>query len=308
VLDWTALDLHGELSGLATFRPPPGDRLPYLDASIDLVVVDETHDRTEADRVAALGVITVSQGVSGVEVRESSGGGAPAPSALRVLVWSSPAGADDTWPTQLAIRAAAAGADLRIAAIETIEPATSADHDVIVVVEPHVLPLPGMIEAAAKLAIADPESAVAGKILQADGRLEAAGGTVFFDRSLGLIAGASAEVRAPWHDYVRPVCWAPGLVAAASSLWATVPGPPGLTGGGFVREWCADVWARGGSVVYQPTVAAVRVTGDGSVSTAPLDASLWQRVLDLRPARPRDLSDGAWRYLLAHDDVEACRS
>ena len=308
VLDWTDLDLDGELSGLATFRPPPGDRLPYLDASVDLVVVDETHDRAEAARVAALGVITVSPGASGVEVRDATGGAGPAPSDLRVLVWSSAVGTDDAWRTQLATRVAAAGADLRLAAIETIEPATSGDHDVIVVVEPHVLPLPGMIEAAAKLAATDPGSAVAGKVLRADGRLEAAGGTVFFDRSVGLIAGSSAEVRAPWHDYVRPVCWAPGLVAAASSLWAAVPGPPGRTGREFLREWCADVWAHGGSVVYQPTVAAVRVTGDGAEPTVPLDASSWQRVLDLRPARPLDLSDGAWRYLLAHDDVEACRS
>ena len=61
------------------------------------------------------------------------------------------------------------------------------------------------------------------------------------------------------------------------------------------------------SVVYQPSVAAVRVAGDGGEPSTPLEASGWQRVLDLRPARPAELSDGAWRYLLAHDDVEACR-
>jgi hypothetical protein len=38
-----------------------------------------------------------------------------------------------------------------------------------------------------------------------------------------------------------------------------------------------------------------------------LQSSSWQRVLDLRPNRPDDLNDGAWRYLIAHDDVEACR-
>jgi hypothetical protein len=51
----------------------------------------------------------------------------------------------------------------------------------------------------------------------------------------------------------------------------------------------------------------VRVDGDGGEPSIPLETSAWQRVLDLRPARPRQLSDGAWRYLLAHDDVEACR-
>ena len=56
-----------------------------------------------------------------------------------------------------------------------------------------------------------------------------------------------------------------------------------------------------------PTVTAVRVAGDGGEASLPLLASTWQRVLDLRPTRPRELSDGAWRHILAHDDVEACR-
>jgi hypothetical protein len=60
-------------------------------------------------------------------------------------------------------------------------------------------------------------------------------------------------------------------------------------------------------VMYQPTVAAVRVAGDGGEPSVPLSESAWQRVLDLRPARPRELGDGAWRFVLAHDDVEACR-
>ena len=130
---------------------------------------------------------------------------------------------------------------------------------------------------------------------------------MFFDRSVGLIAHASPDVRAPWHEFVRPVCWAPGLVAASGALWSRVPGSDALSGRAFLREWCADVWASGGAVVYQPTVAAVRVTGDGGEPSVPLHESAWQRVLDLRPPRPSELGDGAWRYLLAHDDVEACR-
>jgi hypothetical protein len=312
VLDWTDLDVAAELPGLATFRPPLGDVLPYLDASVDVVVVDEEHDLAEARRVAATGVITVSGGASGVEVTAvvvvgaNDGVGGSVPAAPSVLVWSS-AAADNSWRSHLAARVAEAGADLRFAEIDAAGPATVAGYDVVVVVEPGVLPLPGAIEAAALLAAARPASAIAGKVLTPDGRIEAAGGIVFFDRSVALIAEASTEVRAPWHDFVRPVCWAPGLVAAAASLWAGVTGPAVLTGRPFLREWCAEVWARGGSVVYQPTVTAVRVAGNGTEASIPLQASSWQRVLDLRPARPGDLSDGAWRYLLAHDDVEACR-
>ncbi len=313
VLDWTDRDLAAELPGLATFRPPAGAVLPYLDASVDIVVVDEEHDVAEARRVASTAVITVANGSSGVEVAAVEGAGAMAtadgsvPAAPTVLVWSSAAGADTTWRTHLAQRVADAGADLRFAEIDSAGLTAVKDHDVVVVVEPGVLPLPGAIEAAALLVAARPASAVAGKVLTPDGRIEAAGGMVFFDRSVALIAEASPDVRAPWHDYVRPVCWAPGLVAAAASLWVGVNGPPVLTGRPYLREWCAEVWARGGSVVYQPAVTAVRVAGNGTEASIPMRTSSWQRVLDLRPNRPGDLSDGAWRYILAHDDVEACR-
>jgi hypothetical protein len=323
VLDWTDLDLAGELQGLATFRPPKGDRLPYLDNSVDVVVVDGVHDFDDACRVAALGVITVAAGASGVEVRsvhacdddDRRAGGLrrelSTKSPLRVLVWSS-AGARpqaDAWHAHLAARVAAAGAELHVGEIATgaVAAAGRSQYDVVIVVEPDVLPLPGAIEAAAALVAANPDAVVAGKVLRADGTLEAAGGTVFFDRSVGLIAAASPDVRAPWHEFVRPVCWAPGLVAASAALWARIPGPESLTGRPFLREWCADVWAGGGSVVYQPSVAAVRVAGDGGEPSVPLNASAWQRVLDLRPPRPTELSDGAWRFLIAHDDVEACR-
>ena len=40
VLDCTGLDLRLELPDLAVFTPPPGDRLHYLDRSVDVVVVE----------------------------------------------------------------------------------------------------------------------------------------------------------------------------------------------------------------------------------------------------------------------------
>jgi hypothetical protein len=228
---------------------------------------------------------------------------------VRVLVWSSAAADDDdAWREHLSARVADAGADLRMADTGRAElPADAAAYDVVVVLEANVLPLPGSIETAVALVGADPDSAVAGKVVRADGTLESAGGTVFFDRSVALIASGSPDVRAPWHEFVRPVCWAPGLVAASGALLSRVPVPAGLVGRELVREWCAALWAAGGAVVYQPTVAAVRVRGDGGEPSVPLHESAWQRVLDLRPSRPADLSDGAWRYLVAHDDVEACR-
>jgi Sulfotransferase family len=307
VLDWTGVALGAELPDLAVFAPPAGDRLPYLDRSIDVVVVDAGVDRQEAQRVAALGVITVEAGTTGPVVRSVEPVSAIAePASPRVVVWSSPA-PDRRWEAALGERAEQSGATLLLAPIDATGVGRLPDHDVVVAVEPYALPLPGTIRAAAAAASADPAAAVAGKVLRADGRLEGAGGTVFFDRSVALVAAFAADVRAPWHDYVRPVCWAPGLVAAAASLWTGVAGPRALEGRAYLREWCAALWSQGAAVVYHPDVVAVRVDGDGGEPSIPLEASAWQRVLDLRPPRPADLSDGAWRYLLDHDDLEACR-
>ena len=131
---------------------------------------------------------------------------------------------------------------------------------------------------------------------------------MFSDRSVALIAEGSSEVCAPWHEFTRPVCWAPGFLAVSAALLSSVSPPSHVTDRAFLREWCAATWAHGASVVYQPTVAAVRVSGDGGEPSTPVESSVWQRVLDLRPARPDPMGDGAWRFLLAHDDVEACRA
>jgi hypothetical protein len=308
VLDCTGLDVGSELPDLAVFTPPARDgHLPYLDRSIDVVVVEEAWGTGDAARVARLGVITVAAGGTGAAVRSvdassKTSQGAP----LRVLVWAERA-PDPQWEATLRERVEQAGAALQLGHLG-LEAFPQLDgHDVVVALEPHVLPLPGAIRAAAAAAAGDPASAMAGKVLRRDGCLESAGGTVFFDRSVALIAGSSPHVRAPWHDYVRPVCCAPGVVAGATALWEKVPGPPDLEGRAYLREWCAAVWEQRGSVVYHPDVTAVRVHGDGGEPSIPLEGSAWQRVLDLRPARPPELSDGAWRYLLGHDDVEACR-
>jgi hypothetical protein len=308
VLDCTGLDVRAELRDLAVFAPPAGDRrLPYLDRSIDVVVVEEGRDTGGAARVARLGVITVAAGGTGAAVRSVDAYSNTAQAApSRVLVWARPA-PDPRWEATVRERVEQAGAALLVAPLDLEALAQLDGHDVVVALESHVLPLPGAIRAAVAAAAGEPASALAGKVLRRDGCLESAGGTVFFDRSLALIAGSSPHVRAPWHDYVRPVCWAPGVVAATTALWQKVPGPPDLEGRAYLREWCAAVWAQGGAVVYHPDVAAVRVDGDGGEPSIPLEASAWQRVLDLRQARPRELSDGAWRYLLGHDDVEACR-
>ena len=62
VLDCTELDLRAELPDLAVFSPPDGNGLPYLDGSVDVVVVGPADDIADARRAAGLGVITVATG------------------------------------------------------------------------------------------------------------------------------------------------------------------------------------------------------------------------------------------------------
>ena len=305
VLDWTAAGVPGDLPGAATFRPPAGDRLPYLDATIDVVVVDDASVLDEASRVASLATVQVAPGALGAEIVDVRYLGAvPEMTSPRVVVWSDDH--DDEWRAFLAERVAAAGAELRFDTIDDRAVAVG-DLDVAVFVEPYVLPLPGAIEEAARLAVAHPMHAVAGKVIRSDGTLDSAGGSVFADRSVALVAEGLRELSAPWHDYVRPVCWAPGILAASAECLGRVRVPVGVAGRAFMRESCAAVWAAGGSVTYHPTVAAVRVAGDGGEPALPLGTSAWQRVLDLRPARPPTLDERVWRRILAVDDVEACR-
>jgi hypothetical protein len=302
VLNLTAREIGSELPGIATFRAPTDQELPYLDHTVDIVIVEQTRDISPARRVARTGVVVVSDRASRLEVQSIEPNVTKARQPARVIVWSADPG-DDKWRSQLVETVARAGAELRFAPVDHTITTVDSD-DVVVVLEPFVFPLPRTLERAADLVAARPGVAHAGKSLRADGCLEAAGGTVFFDRSIALIGNASEHVRAPWHEYVRPVCWAPSIVVAAGSLWRTVRADDALQDRAFIREWCAAVWEMGGEVVYEPSLAAVRVRGEGSEPSAPLQESSWQRVLDLRPHRPSELNDGTWRYLLAHDDVQ----
>ena len=233
VLDCTGLDLRLELPDLAVFTPPPGDRLHYLDRSVDVVVEAGSQARGQADaaRVADRGVVVVAPG--GTRCRRPVGRtGGISRRTGRTACWCGrppprTAAGSRPWPSAPSRPAPACWSPRSVRTRE----ARLDGHDVVLALEPHVLPLPGAIRAAAAAA-ADPASAVAGRCSARDGHLRSAGGSVFFDRSVALVAGSSPQVRAPWHDYVRPVCWAPGLVAAAALVdrRARAGGPrrPGL--------------------------------------------------------------------------------
>src|SRR4029450_1783440 len=53
ILDWTSLELAGSLPGWTFFRPidPDAGKLPYLDHTIEVVLVDDAERMDEAARV-----------------------------------------------------------------------------------------------------------------------------------------------------------------------------------------------------------------------------------------------------------------
>ena len=61
VLDWTGLDVSGDLPGFTTFAPPPSADgaagLAYFDDSVEIVVTTAERDLAEATRVAVTAVV-----------------------------------------------------------------------------------------------------------------------------------------------------------------------------------------------------------------------------------------------------------
>jgi hypothetical protein len=284
---------------------PPADsgELPYLDATIEVVVVDDPARLEEARRVASDAVLRVgprqSGGVEVIEVEQVRAADDHAVTPVLMVVGETEP--DDPW---LARVEEAAGERV---AIEVIagdgRQMEAADADVVVLVERGVLPLPGCIEAlASALASGTQAQAAAVKLLGADGAIEAAGRTVFADGSVADIAAGCASIAAPWHEYVRPVCAAAGMLAlrasAATKVWTDAGSLLGLSG---------RLWATGHRLLFQPDAGAVRAIGpDRRDEVGEPGIEDWAAALSDRPERPVPLDERAWRLLLARDDVEAC--
>jgi hypothetical protein len=317
VLDWTDLDLAQRLPGRNLFVPPtPSDILPYLDRTIDVVVIDAHRPATEARRVAAGAVVTIARDRTGthrivdVEVIAPVLRSATEP-AVGVVVGDSVARDPGAPPLEdrQALEEALAGEDN----VECFEaptgelPPEALEADIVALVEPGVVPLPGCIVAArTALASDDDLAAVAVKLFAPDGSLEAAGATVFADGSIRGIAGGSHDACGAWHEYVRPVCGGLGLLflrtAAVQKLadqqrFGSVPS----------LGWGAALWSAGWRVQYRPEATAVRlVPARGPATTAldPAERRAWAPALTVRPDLPVALDEQAWRRILADDAVE----
>jgi hypothetical protein len=303
LLDWTTLELARLLPGRTVFRPvePDARQLPYADHTIEVVLADDPERMDEAARIASCAVVLVADDGAGgaivLETRRLRSDRGPDPAPILILVATD---ADDEWLACLAEAVAERpGVEVRAAA-DAIAAAAETDVPTVVVAERGILPLPGCIEAAERLLAHDQKlGGVAVKLFRADGSLEAAGGAAFADGSVEGIAGGAAAA-APWHEFVRPVDAAVGLIVLRSA--AVRQSAAAEDAGAFdLTSLSARLLSGGWGLRYQPDSAAVRV-----LARAAAQAAVWPRA-DGRPPRPAELGDGAWRRLLAGDQVGAAR-
>ena len=275
VLDWTAFGLGSLAKDRGIFAAPPDTdgELPYLDHSIDVVVVDEPAHVDEARRVATSAVVLAEP---------DQAGGVQVTRIERIA-------GDRGTSAEVALLELAGDAPLAVDAVET---------EIVAIAEPGVLPLPGCLEiAAGTLERDETAAAVAVKLLDADGLLEGAGFAVFADGSAEGVGAGSAEVAAPWHDFVRPVCAGAGLlVVRAAALRESGDGAASLI------DLSGRLRAKGRGLLYQPDAWAVRVRPDESPDRTAGEA--WSGILAARPERPDTLDDSVWRWLLVHDAPE----
>jgi hypothetical protein len=305
ILAWTGLDIAALAPGRNVFTPAiDGGELPYLDATIEIVVVEGPDRLAEARRVASGAVVHVEPGETGgvgvIGIEEIARAGER--TIERTLVIVPVADRDEEWRARVG---EAVGDRPEVEVIASADPwAAAAEAEVAVLVERGVLPMPGCIDALVGTLGAEPEEtpiAVAAKLLGPAGTLAAAGQVVFADGTAAGIGEGSDSVAASWHEYVRPVWAAAGMLALRGGQAAEL-----LGGAGSLLGASAALWANGGRVLYQPDAAAVRVSGpeaNGGAGNGD-EIEAWAPALAGCPQRPLPLDEGAWQTLLASCDAQ----
>jgi hypothetical protein len=301
VLDLTKLDMASRMPNHNVFSPStPDGRLPYLDATVDVVLIESDLMLQEAQRVAIEAVVTVRRSSSGLPEVESvdrllePDAGAKAQMAV-IVTGSSPSA---PWLERLR---EALEEEPATYLVTSPDPDAVVDADIVALIDEGVLPLPSSLsESRAALSKDEGIGGVAVKLLDGYGSLEAAGTTLFADGSFAGVGSGSFDVAAPWHEYVRETCWGPGLmVYRVDAVKDVIREHPSS---GSHALWAEKVWAAGYRVLYQPGATAVRVTPSPSVDAA-AGGDTWASHRRGRPLRPLVLDETAWRELLALEDV-----
>ena len=304
MLDWSLLDLSRFLPGRTLFRPvrPRTRVLQYLDDTIEVVFVGDPERMDEAARVAADTAIRVTINEANeaivVEMRRMRSAEAAALGSTLILVGAE---AGDDWVKSLATAMhGRPGVEVR-AARELDSAALDTEASTILLAERGTLPLPGCVEHAERVLSANERvGGVAVKLFAGDGSLEAAGGAAFADGSVaGIAQGTPATAR--WHEYVRPVAVAVGLVVLRPEVARQLARDDhAITFD--LTDLSARLWASGWELHYQPDSAAVR-----ALAPAEAAADVWPQAPDGLPTRPDELNQLTWRLLLAREEVGAVK-
>ena len=297
ILDWhTGLDLTQRLPELKVFSPPGAEpTLPYLDDTVDIVVVGSMEDaRTaEARRVAAAAVLAFDrEHPEQAELRwisEASGWGADVAVTLLpeagVAMWRETvtAIAETTghgFAGELSVAAAApeleaaseraAAAGTRLRPIETAPDAglgerariaaKASDRRVHVFVSAPTVPLPNWLPSIIAPFHRDAEPGVVGaRILARDGALAEAGGILEPGRRLRRGAGDPNPDR-PEYSFVRPVDFcSPPILATQRELFDRLDGfeHAQLSPDEAVVDYSLRAGQAGQRVLYQPDARVV---------------------------------------------------
>ena len=299
ILDWdTGIGLADRLPELQVFSPPDdGPRLPYLDRTVDVVVLAAGDDArlAEARRVASEAVVALSApDEAGVEWLRR-----PAPrwggevsllvfpdarpqwsASLRAIAETLGAGfAGEIRPVGEGSVLASAGealgdAGARLEPIEAPGGASLADRAragsqgtgaIQVLVTDPALPLPGWLPSLLALLAPGRGAGVAGaRVLSPAGSLQEAGGVIAADGSRQRWGAGDSNPDRPRYRFVRRVDFcSPPLLAARSELFERLEG----LGTGDPDEAVIDFSLRasraGAQVLYQPQARVVRIGGAG---------------------------------------------
>jgi GT2 family glycosyltransferase len=302
VLDWKSGARLSDALPEHTVFSPPADRtpLPYLDATVDLVVIasDDRATIAEATRVAAKAVLNLGEHSAPAvtwlvdhEARLPStsivipchDGLSHTKACLTTLVETLPSDfageiifVDDASSdgTQ-AFLARAARDDARIRLIRhdsnrgfvraCNRGARAAKGEYVLFLNNDTVLLPGWLQPILRTFRDFPDAgAVGGRLLFEDGRLQEAGGLVFSDGSAAKLGYYDEDPDAPLYGYVREVDYVSGaLLATPREFFREVGGFDRRYRFGYYEDddYCFAVRAAGRRVYYQPESTVVHVEG-----------------------------------------------
>ena len=299
VLAWNAPRAAGLFPDAKVFAAEASDELPYIDQSIDVVVVADPSDTmlAEARRVAAMAVVDATT-VPVVEwihqpkapshpsvsiVIPVSNQWAVTDTCLRALLPSLPAdwlvevivvddASSDETPQRLT---SLSRLDHRIRVLRndtnlgfvgsTNRGAAAATGDFLVFLNNDTVPLPGWLPPLIETFRDRPTAgAVGGKLLFPDGRLQEAGGIIFADGSACHFGREHPDPAWRLFNHVRPVDYVSGaLLATPRAVFASLGGFGAEFAPGYYEDtdYCFRLRETGREVVFQPNAVVVHLEG-----------------------------------------------